>query len=55
MNCSSVKEKIFDFKESLAACTDAYLHQLSFLEDTDYEKKEGLETTFKEHQECSNA
>ena len=43
--------KIFDFKESLAMCTDTYLNQLSELEDEDEESRTILTSTFKEHSE----
>lgn len=45
------EEKVFNFRESLAACTEMYICQLSQLEENDVESREILQETFKEHQE----
>ena len=44
--------KIVNFQESLAACTDTYLYQLSQFEDeTDEEGRKALETTYTQHRD----
>ena len=41
--------KIYDFKESLAHCTDTYLCQVAQLDEDDNEKREILERTYESH------
>ena len=43
------EDKIYNFQESLAICTDTYLYQMSQLGDEDDDERKALEETFNEH------
>ena len=43
------EEKISNFEESLAICTDMYSYQISQLGDDDEDEREELVKTFTEH------
>ena len=45
------EEKIANFEESLAVCTDTYTYQLSQLSEDDEDERKELETTYMEHRQ----